>query len=651
VTVNISIDEDDLQGLAARFPELDFSDAERRAVLTRMDSIDVQAVPGSGKTTLLAAKLSAIAAKWQDRYRGVCVLSHTNVARDEIERRLRMTREGTALLAYPHFIGTIQSFAHTFLALPVIRSLGISPKAIDDDYFSRKALALARQMPALRFYLDKNPNQAPKLIQSLHFSNGKLELAADVALPSKESNRFKLLEELKAKLTQEGIFRFSDMFAFANWALVNSPIMRDRICYRFPFVFIDEMQDTSQFQEDFLESIFLGRSVLQRFGDINQQIYSEEIATGRPNSFPRQSALTVSTSRRLSQQTAQVANPLKLHGADIVGKGIDSVAPPTLFLFDDSSVSHVIPQFAHYVAELFPTGTGGKAVKAVCARKSGDSKNGVGRHIRDYWPGYNPSSCKSDISADTFIATLRAARLSLPKKGHIREAVHALRGALIRLLKEAGSATSLSAKDWRGLLELVSDKEMVAVLNLVIYRLLKEPTDLTEPQQLNQLKDELFENLNPILPTELSLQRWRDIAYFGQFDLSTAHLKTEHRDTDPNLCVVGTNESAICVEIRTTALVKGETHCATLILESFRQSTYDIQEAIPIVLGDQNPNAMRKQAFPGQLRALYVAATRPTHLLCLASHVDRVQAEHLNELKRRGWAVKVVSAGGQSQTR
>src|SRR5438309_2029868 len=64
--------------------DLLFGDARREAA-TRMDSFDVAACPGSGKTTLLVAKLAMLASNWKHSTRGLCVLSHTNVARSEIE--------------------------------------------------------------------------------------------------------------------------------------------------------------------------------------------------------------------------------------------------------------------------------------------------------------------------------------------------------------------------------------------------------------------------------------------------------------------------------------------------------------------------------------------------------------------------------------
>ena len=103
----------------------------RQEVLKCMDSVDVAACPGSGKTTLLVAKLAILAEKWQYRTRGICVLSHTNAARHEIEKHLGNTAAGRRLLDYPHYIGTIHGFVNEFLAAPWLRSRGYTIKMID----------------------------------------------------------------------------------------------------------------------------------------------------------------------------------------------------------------------------------------------------------------------------------------------------------------------------------------------------------------------------------------------------------------------------------------------------------------------------------------------------------------------------------------
>lgn len=112
-------------------------DGARRDFLKALASVDVAACPGSGKTTLVVAKLALLARKWQSNTRGICVLSHTNVAREEIEHRLGGTDVGQRLLGYPHFIDTIHGFVNRFLALPWLLSAGYRVTAIDNDLTTR----------------------------------------------------------------------------------------------------------------------------------------------------------------------------------------------------------------------------------------------------------------------------------------------------------------------------------------------------------------------------------------------------------------------------------------------------------------------------------------------------------------------------------
>ena len=95
------ISRDDIARIA-KAEQLILQDEIRISILEAMTSIDVQACPGSGKTTLIATKLILLAKKWQYPHQGICVLSHTNVAKDEIIGRLKRsnTNEAIRLLAY-----------------------------------------------------------------------------------------------------------------------------------------------------------------------------------------------------------------------------------------------------------------------------------------------------------------------------------------------------------------------------------------------------------------------------------------------------------------------------------------------------------------------------------------------------------------------
>lgn len=84
------------------------------------ESVDVAACPGSGKTTVLLAKLKLLADRMPfQKGSGICVLSHTNVAVNEIKTKL--SDYADILMSYPNYVGTIQSFIDQFVTKPYLK--------------------------------------------------------------------------------------------------------------------------------------------------------------------------------------------------------------------------------------------------------------------------------------------------------------------------------------------------------------------------------------------------------------------------------------------------------------------------------------------------------------------------------------------------
>lgn len=90
---------------------------DAKNVIRCWESVDVAACPGSGKTTVLLAKLKLLADRMPfQNGSGVCVLSHTNVAVNEIKTKL--SDYADILMSYPNYVGTIQSFIDQFVTKP-----------------------------------------------------------------------------------------------------------------------------------------------------------------------------------------------------------------------------------------------------------------------------------------------------------------------------------------------------------------------------------------------------------------------------------------------------------------------------------------------------------------------------------------------------
>lgn len=122
-------------------------DTHRIDIIKENSSCYVQASPGSGKTTALLAKLMILANK-MPLYsgKGVCVLTHTNVAIDEIKAKLG--QKANVLFRYPNFFGTIQTFLHKYITAAALHYFyGSQIAYVDDDVANAVLLKKYGKLP------------------------------------------------------------------------------------------------------------------------------------------------------------------------------------------------------------------------------------------------------------------------------------------------------------------------------------------------------------------------------------------------------------------------------------------------------------------------------------------------------------------------
>ena len=268
-----------------------FVGANQRAFLSANDSCDVQAAPGNGKTTLLVAKLALLSRCWTSRSQGVCVISHTNAAREEVEKKLFSHAAASAFLTYPHFIGTVTAFIDRFIALPYLRGLGWSVQRIDDDVFAAIADSRWRSKPTLvrfsRANQGRNAHSVSRWACDMELQAtfvcapevrpGRLAIKdKGNRQPGPHTNSGAELEQLKAEIVNDGFYRFADMTAIACQAIERCPALVERIRERFPLVLLDEAQDTNGAQLALLDRLFGEGVAYQRLGDQNQTLYEDE---------------------------------------------------------------------------------------------------------------------------------------------------------------------------------------------------------------------------------------------------------------------------------------------------------------------------------------------------------------------------------------
>lgn len=628
----------DLEALTATFPSLDFTDAQRKAVLLEAGSKDVQAAPGSGKTTLLAAKLLLMSGKWTHTNRGICVLSHTNVARDEIAKRLGVTATGARLLRYPHFVGTIHAFVNQFLALPLLRSDGERVDVIDNEIFAGRAFSLLQHKWQLKSWVNNNPRKGQKAIASLRYQGADLVLGWEEGdLPGVGSRSRAQAQELKDELRAKGVFRFDDMFAFAERLLLRFPDMSKRLSYRFPMLLIDEMQDTSWEQEELLSRIFESTVVVQRYGDRNQRILGSTSGIEKLT-FPRVGHLSVTSTKRFPESIAAVVRSVQVYGEAVNASADANACLPVLMLYDTQAVTTVIEAFGRYVLSVFSDDDLRQgSVKAICGRKQGESQSLPGRYLCDYWPDFVSSS--STPAGYESIYQLLADPIGMGVEPlDLGQRVKDVKRAILLALREAKCAAVQDLRDGTYLLQKLEVAGLDAAPVRALCRDLATGRGHTTAANWSSTIDSMFAGLTELIPPGTDRAAFGALSAFEVLAIepTAAGATNEH--------IIQHEGRAVTVGIGTIASVKGETHLATLVLEAhgYPAKCHDLEGAFASIAAGvvlSNKAAESKRSF---YRNLYVATSRPSKLLCLAMNRERASDSHIQALRDRGWCVVLL---------
>lgn len=263
----------------------------------------VRACPGSGKTFTIAAKTLADMEHWDKKRSGIALLSFTNVAQQEFEKQIDFLVPEMKI-RYPHFVGTIDSFINKYVFFQFSYLLGIDPatiKMIGEPFGQSYSQVVSFQLAMKLVYaLDGNLTVSNKDAQQ---ANAKLIEAA---------------KKIKVSLTNTGKYTQADANYLSLKLLRENPAVVDCISARFPFLYVDEAQDTTPIHWAILD-LLSKSSKNERFGvigDPDQSIYGWNGATPElfveheKNLLATKKVFLLTDSRRSSQEICNFYYPL-----------------------------------------------------------------------------------------------------------------------------------------------------------------------------------------------------------------------------------------------------------------------------------------------------------------------------------------------------
>lgn len=255
--------------------------SERKKYIQARGKIILNACPGSGKTTTIAYKLIQLIKECHidfGEFAGIICLSFTNVAKDEVNEKYK---EFTGkLLSFPNEASTIDSFIYSYITKPFIHLIDPSFKKvqiiddsiiIDDILKSNYQLIRSHAKYLFRF----NPSTIDYKIDGTTFSTRGGD-------GTQAFNNY--CNAVKTQQLSLGLLKSSDSEYYALQILNNFPRIGEWLIKRFPFIMIDEAQDTSEIQHAIFDNLIkLGLKNIEFVGDPYQSLY--EFRDARPDLF------------------------------------------------------------------------------------------------------------------------------------------------------------------------------------------------------------------------------------------------------------------------------------------------------------------------------------------------------------------------------
>lgn len=634
-------------------------DDERCNFIRNLSTIDLQAVPGSGKTTALLAKLLILETKLPlSNGSGVLVLSHTNAAVDEIKERIH--QYCPKLFRYPNFIGTIQSFVNEFLAIPYyLFRLKKKPLRIDNEIYAEQIeFALSYNT---KIALSKRSINYIDILSNSFISNEGIFQNFwsndEVNIPKigSHTKTYKELATIKINLLKTGILSFCDCYALAKKYLSNYPIIQKIINKRFQYVFIDEMQDMDTHQYELIEKIFTENNdtntIIQRIGDKNQSIYNsikaESIWQDRDN------VLHLSNSQRLSRPIANIVKNFALypeHCTDIQGMS-ECQLKPHILLFSDSSIQNVISHFSELVQQYINSGELNthqdkpsqiKVISWNTDWKDDEASraNPTKLRLEDYHQVFkkneqNPKEDYKCLKSYLHFYDKKHTSLSMIRKNIFH--------ALLKILRIENISTNenrlYTISNLINHLKVKSELNY-ADLNLKVYQFCLKV--------IRNEKNQALYDLQTYIPVFISYfkENHRLSSQCSDFinnDTTGIDQTSQNHISASNII----EENDLKIEITSVHSVKGQTHDATLYLESYyyvdgkgsNAKSYESQRLANQFLG--NPFNLTTERAKQSTKMAYVGFSRATQLLCIAIHKDRF-SQYLNTIDRDIWEVKNI---------
>ena len=326
----------------------------------------------------------------------------------------------------------------------------------------------------------------------------------------------------------------------------------------------------------------------------------------------------------------------------------------TLFLFGDDDITKVFDAYGHLLVATFSEGELRKgiftAVGQVHRPSENESQAKHPQHLGHYWPHYAPELTGRDPKPRSFVHLLAVGAAAAHVTGETSPAVERIAEGILRLADMMDATKTLAhvKHRHRRVLEILRDHVQAREAYEELITTFAIKRDVLHKDAWNSRWSKTVQAVAEAI-AGCALRGASANTYLQWSEGHSAPLPGALPQlSHANVYRYPSHEPKVLIRAGSIHSVKGETHTATLVLETFWH-IYNLASLLPWLDGRKSGGGSTNNREKARLRLHYVAMTRPTHLLCLATKrtnfedsYGKLDSKITTRFEKRGWHIEVL---------
>lgn len=390
-----------------------------------------------------------------------------------------------------------------------------------------------------------------------------------------------------------------------------------------------------------------GLTIRQGFGDCNQAIYNYVNEVVDNPEFPRKSPLLLSESLRFDNRIATLANTVAVSLEQMQGtkkEFSERTSCHTLYLFSKDKAGQVIDEFGQLILDTFSDDelltykkNGCHVIGMVHDKKGETPVKQFPKGIYDYWSSYEAKKASKSANPDKLIDYIRIGRSEFQQTEELYKQTEWIAKGIRRLINKAKGENFIAATN-NSFFPII--KKLPEEKQLVLGKIFLELSfaDISSEENWKSVYKTLA-NVLELFGLTANKKVEKFLLWTNEIALNIDGQETTKKAL-PNHYVYRDRKGERYVDLEFGSIhsVKGRTHLATLILETYSKA-HNMKAILKYLC---NKPSKLIGANQNRLKCQYVAMTRAKALVCLAIPIEFVNEKAQELLRNIGWNLKFV---------